>query len=90
MSLKAHILDHCRARPHEWVHKGVLGRLAVLDWGYENENMGRRCRELVDEGLLARRENEKGQVEYKYISIMERIEREKPKEPQKVEQGSLI
>ena len=47
-----------------WVHKGKLGRMAVVEWGYENENMGRRCRELVNEGIFERR-IEKGCVEYK-------------------------
>lgn len=80
MSLKSQILEYCRQHPFEWVHKGVLGRLAVLEWGYENENMGRRCRELVDEGRLARRENEKGQVEYRYIRIMDRFAPKESKE----------
>lgn len=54
MSLKLTILNHLKAQP-SWVHKGELGRLAVTQWGYENENMGRRCRELENEGKIRRK-----------------------------------
>lgn len=95
MTLKNRITEYCRQRPFEWVHKGTIGRLAVLEWGYENENAGRRCRELCHpdwllaqhpewritpckgcaRGILAHRENDKGQVEYRYNPIMQRIAR---------------
>lgn len=77
MTLKARIIQHCKERPNEWVHKGELGRLAVLEWGYENENMGRRCRELENEGVLERR-IVKGQAEYRYKRIMEQVKKENP------------
>ena len=60
-SLKSYILGYVRNRYPEWVHKGTIGREAVLSWGYENENMGRRCRDLVKEGKLeVKLEKEKG------------------------------
>ena len=80
MSLKSLIIEYCRQHPFEFVHKGTLGKLAVVSWGYENENMGRRCRELVDEGRLERGEDEKGRAMYRYKRIIERAEQKK--EPQ--------
>ena len=78
MTLKSHILQYCKERPNEWVHKGVLGKLAVNVWGYENENMGRRCRELENAGLLeVRRIN--NQAEYKYKRLLDQIKKEEPK-----------
>ena len=71
-SLKSKILDYCRQHPFEFVHKGTLGKLAVVSWGYENENMGRRCRELEEAGLLRRGEDEKGRVMYQYVGLMSR------------------
>lgn len=48
-----------------WVHGGELERLA-LDNGYKASNISRRCRELVEDGVLERKENEKGHVMYRY------------------------
>lgn len=79
MTLKDRITEYCRQRPFEWVHKGTIGRLAVLEWGYENENAGRRCRELENEGILQVRIT-KGCAEYKYIPMMQRIAREESKQ----------
>lgn len=66
MSLSKIILEHLKKNYPQVIHKGELGRLAVNQWGYENENMGRRCRELVNKGLIERIENKKGEVMYKY------------------------
>ena len=66
MSLKLIILEHLKKKYPEVVHKGEIGRKAVLEWGYENENAGRRCRELVKEGLIVPVYNEKREVMYKY------------------------
>lgn len=66
MSLKLLITDYCRANWPNFVHKGTLGRKAILEWHYENENLGRRCRELENEGKLEKRII-KGCVEYRYI-----------------------
>jgi hypothetical protein len=62
---KTLITDYVKSKYPNWVHKGELGRLAVIEWRYENENMGRRCRELQNEGTLERRINGKS-VEYRY------------------------
>jgi hypothetical protein len=63
MSLKQKILTYLEGK--EFVHKGELGRLAVLEWGYENENLGRRCRELENEKKIVKRLNDKREVMYK-------------------------
>ena len=51
MSLKQNIISYLTEK-QTWVHKGELGRKAVLEWGFENENMGRRCRELENAGII--------------------------------------
>jgi len=66
MSLKELILDYLKNRYPETIHKGELGRKAVIEWGYENENLGRRCRELVREGKIDVVYNEKRQAMYRY------------------------
>lgn len=53
----------------QWVHKGIIARKAE-DAGYLAENAGRRLRELVNDGLIERRLNSKGHVEYK-INIVD-------------------
>lgn len=52
-SLKTKILEYLKSKYPLEIHKGELGRKAVIDWGYENENMGRRCREMVKERLIS-------------------------------------
>lgn len=54
MSLKKQILEYLKVKK-DWVHKGELGRKAVLEFGFENENMGRRCRELENAGVIERK-----------------------------------
>lgn len=49
----------------DWIHGGELERLA-MDNGYKASNISRRCRELVEDGVLERKENEKGHVMYRY------------------------
>lgn len=69
-SLKLNIFYRLKSAYPEWVHKGELGRLAVNEWGFENENMGRRCRELENEGLVEVRYTKSGRVkcaEYRYV-----------------------
>ena len=66
MSLKSRILELLEKRYPNWVHKGEIGRLAVIDWGYENENCGRRCRELENEGRIEHDYNSKGCVLYRF------------------------
>ena len=67
ISLKKKILDYIKSQYPNAVHKGELGRLAVNQWGFLNENMGRRCRELENEGYIMASYNEKREVSYKYI-----------------------
>jgi len=74
MSLKLKIYNLVKSRYPDTIHKGEIGRKAVLEWNYENENAGRRCRELVKEGSIEPVYNEKREVMYKY----------KLKEPQKL------
>ena len=52
MSLKQTIYEYLRGKYPEVIHKGEIGKKAVNDWSYENENAGRRCRELVKEGKI--------------------------------------
>lgn len=65
MSLKSLILNLLTERYPNYVHKGEIGRKAVLDWGFENENCGRRCRELENEGKIEADYNSKGCVLYR-------------------------
>lgn len=53
MSVKQLITEYLNQR-NSWVHKGELGRKAVNEWGYENENIGRRCRELENDHQIER------------------------------------
>ena len=66
MSLKKTITEYLKAEYPRIVHKGEIGRKAVLEWGYENENSGRRCRELENEGIIEKIENSKGEAQYRY------------------------
>ncbi len=48
------------------VHKGELERLAIQNqWG-EAETVGRRCRELVNSGVILRLSDPKGRAVYKF------------------------
>lgn len=67
MSLKNKITEYLKQEFPRVVHKGELGKKAVLEWGYENENLGRRCRELENSNIIKKCFNEKGHVEYQYI-----------------------
>lgn len=78
MSLKHIIYDYLRREYPRIVHKGEIGRKAILEWGYENENAGRRCRELEETGQIVKVENEKGEAQYQW------------KPPVKVEQGQYV
>lgn len=51
--------------PTAWVNGGEIERLA-METGRKASNASRRLRELANEGVVQRRENEKGHVEYKY------------------------
>lgn len=51
--------------PDHWENGGELERLA-LSVGFKASNCSRRCRELVDSGVLERKENEKGHVLYRF------------------------
>lgn len=72
MSLKTNITTYLQEK-NTWVHKGELGKKAVLDWGFENENMGRRCRELENAGVIERelRKNSKTGVWEAWYRIKE-------------------
>lgn len=61
-SLKERILKYIRNQ-QGWINGGQLERLS-LEAGYKASNGSRRCRELVNEGLLERKE-ENGSVWYK-------------------------
>jgi len=65
MNLKRQIVELAR-RENQWLNGGRFERLA-MDLGYKPSNASRRCRELVNEGLLERRINDKKCVEYKFI-----------------------
>lgn len=67
MSLKSKILNYLKEEYPRIVHKGEIGRIAISDWKYENENAGRRCRELENEKLILRVLDSKRQAQYQYI-----------------------
>ena len=50
-SLKNYALQHIKSVYPDIVHKGELEKKAS-EWGYEHENIGRRCRELQRAGLI--------------------------------------
>lgn len=66
MSLKEQIKQYLKDNYPRVVHKGTLGKLAVNEWGRENENMGRRCRELENEGKIIKVYNKKNEVQYQW------------------------
>jgi len=66
MSLKQKILDHVKGRYPAYVHKGKISRMAVNEWGYDNENAGRRCRELESAGIFRKDPNSKEAI-YQYV-----------------------
>ena len=70
MSLKNTILNYLKSEYPRIVHKGEIGRLAVNEWGYENENAGRRCRELTRGEEIENIPDEKGRARYRYIQKM--------------------
>jgi DNA-binding MarR family transcriptional regulator len=67
-SLKSRILNYFERydiqNPGVWQNGGEIERLA-MDIGYKASNSSRRCRELVKDGYLERRENKNGSVEYR-------------------------
>lgn len=52
-SLKNYAYQHIKMKFPETVHKGELEKMAD-EWGFEHENIGRRCRELWRSGLIER------------------------------------
>lgn len=86
MSLKNKIVEYLKHEYPRIVHKGEIGRLAVLEWGYENENAGRRCRELENENRIERLLDEKGQARYRYVPL----ESEKPRQQAENRQKPLL
>lgn len=85
-SLIQQIIEYARQRPFEWVNGGVYELLAMTVWEREEgghfkaSNASRRLRELEEEGILQVRRNEKNNVEYRYVPMMQRIAQEEPKE----------
>ena len=79
MSLSNIILKYLRDKYPLVIHKGTLGKMAVNEWGFLNENLGRRCRELENSGAIKRIPDEKGRVMYQYIPL-EGFEKLKQKE----------
>lgn len=99
MTLIAQIQEYARQRPFEWVNGVVYEFLAMTEWvgddgkHFKASNASRRLRELEEQGILEVRRNERNNVEYKYISIMQQIAQKEIKkiDPPKVEtQGMLI
>ena len=68
-SLRDRALDYLKQwhaiDPYKFINGGELERLA-LEAGYKSSNISRRLREMVNEGLLERRLNQSGTVEYRY------------------------
>ena len=53
-----------------FIHKGDLEKKAINEWGYEGDNLARRCRELERGGVIEKKLDNKGRVWYKYIKNM--------------------
>ncbi len=76
----------------EWVHGGAIENLA-MEAGYKASNASRRCRELVAEGKIERKENEKGHVMYRLVpdsDVVSFINRESARMHQRDNQMSFI
>ncbi len=73
-SLRQNIIYLAKREFPDWLNGGRFERLA-FDLNYKASNASRRCRELVKDNRLERRENESGCVEYRYIPEKEGIER---------------
>lgn len=86
MSLRNKIVEHLKEQYPRIVHKGEIGRLAVLEWGYENENAGRRCRELENENRIEKLPDDKGLARYRYVPLPT----EKPATEPKTSQNQLL
>lgn len=56
-----------------WISGAEIERLA-MSIGKKASNASRRCRELVVDQIIERRENARGQVEYRYLPKNEREE----------------
>ena len=86
-SLKSNIAKHLKGLG--WVNGGEIERYSI-ELGYKASNGSRRCRDLVNEGILARK-IEKGSVWYrmKQSEIVERINAMPPKK-QKETQSNLL
>ena len=68
-SLKDIIYHYVKSSYPRIVHKGELGKLAVNEWGFENENMGRRCRDLEIAGKIEKIPDQKGRAQYRWIPV---------------------
>lgn len=66
-SLNDRILRFLAAVPSKYVNGGEIERRALIA-GYKASNASRRLRELYVESKIDRREDEKGTVEYKFIT----------------------
>jgi hypothetical protein len=68
-SLKNRIARYLDHEYPKWIHGGQLEALS-MSAGYKASNGSRRCRDLVAEGRIERKENEKGEVLYRYKKIV--------------------
>ncbi len=70
LSLEQRIINYLQAirekYPDMFVNGGEIERLALAK-GYKASNASRRLRELTNEGVLERQEDEKGHVEYRSV-----------------------
>jgi hypothetical protein len=65
LSLAKRIENYLRKHPDTFFNGGEIERLS-MSAGYKASNGSRRCREMVEEGILERKE-EKGSVWYRYV-----------------------
>jgi len=63
-SLRHKIVIFCREQYPHWINGGQLEKLG-MELGYKASNSSRRGRELVKNGILERRLNERHCVEYR-------------------------
>ncbi len=65
LSLKDRLLKYVRSIYPNEIAKGELDRIVMLNTKYVPENVGRRMREMVNEGLLEVRYGNKNHAFYK-------------------------
>lgn len=65
-SLRNRILNYYERHKGEWIASGTLQRLVTEKTSYTPQNVGRRLRELAEDGLLEVEYREKNHAYYRF------------------------